>query len=105
MSTEIVVQKLRGLATEIAGLTDEQPAEVVTKAINQLAEVGRMLTGRKRKLGNEAIKSFLASLEPATGFGYVCEDCGAEIPDVEIDQFEGGACPQCGWKLDPGMDI
>ena len=107
MSTEIIVQKLRGLATEIAGLTEEQPAEVVTKAIEQLAEVGRMLTARKRsnKYGTTDLRALIASMEPAREFGYVCEDCGAKIPDAEIDQYEGGACPQCGWKLDPGMDV
>lgn len=104
MSTEIIVQKIRGLATEIAGLTDEQPAEVVTKAIEQLAEIGRMLTARKRnKVGSEAIKLFLASLEPT--LEYVCEECGAKIPDAEIDPYEGGECPICGWLMSSGVDI
>ena len=60
MSTEIVVQKLRGLSKEVASLTEEQPPEAITKAIELLAEVGRLLTQRKRtnKYGAEEISNF-----------------------------------------------
>jgi hypothetical protein len=48
MSTEIVVQKLRGLANEVAALTNEQPAESIKEVIDLLARAGQTLTARKR---------------------------------------------------------